>query len=89
MTERVSITGAKGKFSAIQRSLPRKRPSDCRTGAEYALAATMLLKLRRGEDVRREKVRAMQEGIFHGLVDTDAKLDRALDRLIDDLESVP
>lgn len=87
MTERVVLTGAEGKFPIIRRALPTTRPGDGRTINECAVAARMLLKLRRGDDVRRPKVRSVQEAIYLDRVYSRAKLDRALDHLLDDLEA--
>lgn len=57
-----------------------------RTEADYALAARMLLKLRKGYDIRPAAIHHAREQFRDGTLDQDWKLDRALDILIDELE---
>ena len=47
----------------------------------------MLLKLRQGNYIRRDKIESAKRELREGIVDMNQKLDRALDILIDELEA--
>ena len=87
MTQQNRSTVGRRLSHPIQRSLPRHRPGDGRSPAECALAARMLLKLKNSADIRWDQVQAAQARLAEDRIDTREKLDVALDRMIDELES--
>jgi hypothetical protein len=56
-----------------------------RSEADYALAARMLLRLRKGADVRPARVARARQDLRNSLLDDAARLDWAMDILLDEL----
>lgn len=53
---------------------------------ERSLAAEMMLRLKRGEDVRVDKIAALRQSLSHDKYENDLKLDIAITRLVEALE---
>lgn len=66
---------------------PTQNRFNRRSQSDYALAARMLLKLKKGEDFRPDRVADVRAGLASGTLDTDQKLDRAMDILLEEIES--
>lgn len=66
---------------------PTQNRFNRRTQSDYALAARMLLKLKKGEDFRPDRVADVRAGLASGTLDTEQKLNRAMDILLEELES--
>ncbi len=92
-----TINGIGGNFNAAQLN-GASRPStppvnarmDDRGSDRVELSGDVgqyLSILTRGSDVRTDKVAGIKESIANGTYDEDAKLDIALDRLLDDLNA--
>jgi hypothetical protein len=56
-----------------------------RSESDYALAARMLLRLKNGADLRSDRVARARKQLHAGLLDDAARLERAIDILIDEL----
>ena len=78
-------------FSALNRgaSFLRQPPRNREryTENERAFAAEMLLKLKRGEDVRKDKVENLRDLLSTEDYENHLKLDVAVERLLDDLRT--
>jgi hypothetical protein len=64
-----------------------RRLKTVRTESDYALAARMLLRLKNGGDIRPARLAQAREQFRAGLLDDAAKLDRAMDILMDEIET--
>ena len=69
--------------ASFLRQPPRSR--DSYTEGERAAAAAMMLMLKRGEDVRIDKVENLRDLLSTEDYENDLKLDVAVERLLDDL----
>jgi hypothetical protein len=58
-----------------------------RTVPEIELAERMLLQLKKGEDARADRIAAARKAQENQILDTQEKLDAALDIVIDELEA--
>jgi len=64
-----------------------RRIKTVRTESDYALAARMLLRLKTEKDLRPARVAQAREQFRTGLLDDAAKLDRAMDILLEEIEA--
>ncbi len=78
-----SYVASLNRGASFLRQPPRNR--DSYTEGERAAAAAMMLKLKRGEDVRIDKVENLRDLLSTEDYENDLKLDVAVERLLDDL----
>ncbi len=66
----------------------RKQPRQRRiyNVSERALAAEMMLKLKRGEDMRINKIANVRQALMNDVYENNLKLDIAVDKLLSELE---
>ena len=91
LEENVNKKDPDGEQGSMRLSLPRRARQMNYSAGEIATARTMLAKLRRGEDVREQRVidarAAFMSGMYDEAVVSGLKLDVAMDRMLDDVLS--